>query len=198
MRVLMVYCHPVEGSFNAAVRDRALAALRVAGHQVDLVDLYREGFDPVLSTAERQAYLADTAWVVARVQRHVDLLKAAEGLLFVYPTWYYGPPAMLKGWLERTWLPDVAFTVPRQKGDKPGPGLRHVRWLGCITTSGSPWWWLQLIRDPGRMLFVRGLRALMARRCKVTWLQLFSMNNATEVDRTKFLDRVERTLSVVR
>lgn len=198
MRVLMVYCHPVEGSFNAAVRDRALAALRVAGHQVDLVDLYREGFDPVLSTAERQAYLADTAWVVARVQRHVDLLKAAEGLLFVYPTWYYGPPAMLKGWLERTWLPDVAFTVPRQKGDKPGPGLRHVRWLGCITTSGSPWWWLQLIRDPGRMLFVRGLRALMARRCKVTWLQLFSMNNATEVDRTKFLDRVERTLSAVR
>lgn len=198
MRVLMVYCHPVEGSFNAAVRDRALAALRVAGHQVDLVDLYREGFDPVLSTAERQAYLADTAWVVARVQRHVDLLKAAEGLLFVYPTWYYGPPAMLKGWLERTWLPDVAFTVPRQKGDKPGPGLRHVRWLGCITTSGSPWWWLQLIRDPGRMLFVRGLRALMARRCKVTWLQLFSMNNATEGDRTKFLDRVERTLSVVR
>lgn len=198
MRVLMVYCHPVEGSFNAAVRDRALAALRAAGHQVDLVDLYREGFDPVLSTAERQAYLADTAWVVARVQRHVDLLKAAEGLLFVYPTWYYGPPAMLKGWLERTWLPDVAFTVPRQKGEKPGPGLRHVRWLGCITTSGSPWWWLQLIRDPGRMLFVRGLRALMARRCKVTWLQLFSMNNVTEGDRKKFLDRVDRVLSVVR
>ncbi len=198
MRVLMVYCHPVEGSFNSAVRDRALAALRAGGHQVDLVDLYREGFDPVLSTAERQAYLADTPWVVARVQRHVDLLKSAEGLLFVYPTWYYGPPAMLKGWLERTWLPDVAFTVPRQKGEKPGPGLRHVRWLGCLTTSGSPWWWLQLIRDPGRMLFVRGLRALMARRCKVTWLQLFSMNNVSEGDRAKFLDRVDRTLSGIR
>lgn len=198
MRVLMVYCHPVEGSFNAAVRDRALAALRAGGHQVDLVDLYREGFDPVLSTAEREAYLADTAWVVARVQRHVELLKAAEGLLFVYPTWYYGPPAMLKGWLERTWLPDVAFTVPRQKGEKPGPGLRHVRWLACITTSGSPWWWLQWIRDPGRMLFVRGLRALMARRCKVTWLQLFSMNNVSEIDRKRFLDRVERVLAAVR
>ena len=198
MRVLMVYCHPVEGSFNAAVRDRALAALRAGGHQVDLIDLYREGFDPVLSTAEREAYLADTAWVVARVQRHVELLKAAEGLLFVYPTWYYGPPAMLKGWLERTWLPDVAFTVPRQKGEKPGPGLRHVRWLACITTSGSPWWWLQWIRDPGRMLFVRGLRALMARRCKVTWLQLFSMSNVSEIDRNRFLDRVERVLAAGR
>jgi len=198
MRVLMVYCHPVEGSFSAAVRDRAHAALRTAGHEVELVDLYREGFDPVLSTAEREAYLADTAWVVARVQRHVDLLMRTEGLVFVYPTWWYGPPAMLKGWLERTWLPDVAFTVPKKKGERAGPGLRHNRWLCCITTSGSPWWWLQLIRDPGRMLFVRGVRALMARRCKVTWLQLFSMNAATDVDRGRFLERVQRALVVVR
>ena len=198
MRVLMVYCHPVQGSFNAAVRDRALAALRGAGHEVELLDLYREGFDPVLSTAEREAYLADTAWVVARVQRHVDLLLRSEGLVFVYPTWWYGPPAMLKGWLERTWLPDIAFTVPKKKGERAGAGLRHIRWLCCITTSGSPWWWLQLIRDPGRMLFVRGARALMARWCKVTWLQLFSMNNASDEDRRRFLVRVERVLAGVR
>jgi len=198
MRVLMVYCHPVEGSFNAAVRDTALATLRAAGHDVELVDLYREGFDPVLSTAERVAYIDNTAWVVARVQRHVDLLKQAEGLVFVYPTWWYGPPAMLKGWLERTWLPDIAFTIAKKKGERAGAGLQHIRWLCCITSSGSPWWWLQLIRDPGRMLFVRGVRALMAKWCKVTWLQLFSMNTATDEDRKKFLFRVERTLSGVR
>lgn len=194
----MVYCHPVEGSFNAALRDRALAALQSVGHEVDLVDLYREGFDPVLSTAEREAYLADTAWVVARVQRHVELLKRAEGLLFVFPTWFFGPPAMLKGWLERTWLPDVAFTVPKKKGERATPGLRHIRWMCCITTSGSPWWFLQWIGDPGRMLFTRGLRALMARRCKVKWLQLFSMNSATDEERKRFLGRVERELVTVR
>lgn len=198
MRVLMVYCHPVEGSFNAAVRDRALAALRTAGHEVDLLDLYREGFDPVLSTAEREAYIADTAWLASRVQRHVDLLARTEGLVFVYPTWWYGPPAMLKGWLERTWLPDRAFTIARKKGERAGPGLQHIRWLCCVTTSGSPWWWLLLMRDPGRMLFVRGLRALMARRCKVTWLQLFNMNNVDDGDRARFLDRVTRVLAVVR
>jgi putative NADPH-quinone reductase len=198
MRVLMVYCHPVEGSYNAALRDRALHTLREAGHEVELVDLYREGFDPVLGTDERIAYLADTAFVVERVRRHVDLIRWAEGMLFVYPTWYYGPPAMLKGWLERTWLPGVAFTVPKKKGEKPGPGLQHIRWLGCITTSGSPWWWLQVISDPGRRLFTRGLRALFAPRCKVTWLQLFSMNNATDGDRSRFLERVGRTLAAIR
>lgn len=198
MRVLMVYCHPVEGSFNSALRDRSLETLRAAKHEVELLDLYGEGFDPVLSTAERQAYIADTAWLAARVQRHVDLLKRIEGLVFVYPTWWYGPPAMLKGWLERTWLPDQAFTIAKKKGERAGAGLQHIRWLCCITTSGSPWWWLLLMRDPGRALFARGLRALMARRCKVTWLQLFDMNNVTDVDRSAFLERVGRVLSVVR
>ncbi|NWG73142.1 MAG: NAD(P)H-dependent oxidoreductase [Rubrivivax sp.] len=198
MRVLMVYCHPLEGSYAAALRDCALQALRAGGHEVELVDLYREGFDPVLGPDERRTYLADTAANVAGVRRHVDLLRWAEGLLFVYPTWWYGPPAMLKGWFERTWLPGVAFTVPKKKGDKQGPGMQHIRWLGCITSSGSPWWWLKVLSDPGRRLFTRGLRALLAPRCRVTWLQLYSMNNTTDRDRAAFLDRVGRTLAAIR
>jgi putative NADPH-quinone reductase len=198
MRVLMVYCHPLEDSYNAALRDRALHSLRAGGHEVELVDLYREGFDPVLSADERRTYLADTTVNIAGVQRHVELLRWAEGLLFVYPTWWYGPPAMLKGWFERTWLPGVAFTVPKKKGDKQGPAMQHIRWLGCVTSSGSPWWWLKVLSDPGRRLFTRGLRALLAPRCKVTWLQLYSMNNATDRDRTAFLDRVGRTLTTIR
>jgi putative NADPH-quinone reductase len=198
MRVLMVYCHPLEGSYAAALRDRALAALRDGGHEVELVDLYREGFDPVLGADERRTYLTDTAANIDGVRRHVELIRWAEGLLFVYPTWWYGPPAMLKGWFERTWLPGVAFTVPKKKGDKQGPGMQHVRWLGCITSSGSPWWWLKVLSDPGRRLFTRGLRALLAPRCKVTWLQLYSMNNATDRDRAAFLDRVGRTLAAIR
>ena len=195
MRILLVYCHPVEASYSAALRDRALASLRAGAHEVRLIDLYREGFDPVLSETERLRYLGDVDANIAGVQSHVEALRWAEGLVFVFPTWFYGPPAMLKGWLERTWLPGVAFTIAQKKGAKPGPGMQHIRWLCCITTSGSPWWWLQLISDPGRKLFVRGLRALFARRCKVQWLQLFSMNNTTDEERRRFLDRVGRTLA---
>ncbi len=197
MRILLVHCHPVAASYCAALRDRALAALASGGHEVQVIDLYREGFDPVLSAAERTSYLEHTAANIAGVQSHVDALRRAEGLLFVFPTWFYGPPAMLKGWLERTWLPGVAFTLPQKKGDRAGPGMQHIRWLGCITTSGSPWWWLKVMGDPGRKLFLRGLRALFARRCGVLWLQLFSMNNATADDRSRFLERVGRQLGAV-
>ncbi len=199
MRILAVYCHPLAGSYCAALRDRALQALRDGGHEVELLDLYAEGFDPVLSPQERSTYLADTAANLTAVQRHVDLLRWAEGLLFVFPTWFYGPPAMLKGWLERSWLPGVAFRVPARKGERAGAaGLQNIRWLGCITTSGAPWWWLVMMGDPGRRLFMRGLRALFARRCRTLWLQLFNMNNATEDERLRFLDRVGHRLSLVR
>lgn len=56
MRVLYVYCHPLPESFHAAVRKEALAALAAAGHDVDLLDLYREGFDPVLTEEGRRHY----------------------------------------------------------------------------------------------------------------------------------------------
>ena len=81
MRILAVYCHPLAGSYCAALRDRALQALRDGGHEVELLDLYAEGFDPVLSPQERSTYLADTAANLTAVQRHVDLLRWAEGLL---------------------------------------------------------------------------------------------------------------------
>lgn len=197
MRVLVIHCHPLAGSYSAALRERAMQALRAAGHELELIDLYAEAFDPVLSAAERASYLEAPGNNVVGVQRHVDLLLWAQGLLFVYPTWFYGPPAMLKGWLERTWLPGVAFTVPQRKGQRAAGAMQHIHWMGCITTSGSPWWWLQLIGDPGRKLFVRGLRALFAARCKVLWLQLFSMNNATDRDRERFLDRVTRSLAAL-
>lgn len=58
MRVHLVYCHPSETSFTAAVRDRALAGLHAAGHDVRVSDLYADGFVPELSAWERTNHLA--------------------------------------------------------------------------------------------------------------------------------------------
>ncbi len=194
MRCLIVHCHPDPESFNAALFRRVAQVLAQSGNETRCVDLYDEGFDPVLSRDERQAYLSNPGLIEARVQAHVEALRWAEHLVFVYPSWFYGPPAMLKGWLERVWLPGVAFLPPPAKGRPAVPGLRHVRRLTVVTTGGAPWWWLKLMGDPGRKLFTRGLRALMARDCAVTWLQLHNMNNVTLAERQAFLSKVGRRL----
>ncbi len=184
-----MFCHPDPASFNAALYRAAVQALRQAGHELRTVDLYQEGFDPVLSQEERAAYLDNTLFIIERVQTHVDALRWAESLVFVYPTWFYGPPAMLKGWLER-----VAFMPAEARGQLASSGMRHIRQLTVVTTGGSPWWWLQVIGNPGKRLFTRGLRSLFAQRCKVTWLQLHDMNTASPQARARFLAKVSRTL----
>ena len=194
MKLLLVYCHPNPESFGAALREAARSALVESGHTLREIDLYAEGFDPVLIPAELASYLPDTARNIAALQPHVDALRWAEGWLVIYPTWNYGPPAMLKGWMDRVWLPGVSFGLGGSRY-KPIVGrLDNIRWFCGITTSGSPWWWLRVIRDPGRSFFMRGLRPLYARLCTMRWLQLHSMNYATAEDRSAFLQRVQRTL----
>lgn len=194
---MLVYCHPDPESFGSAIRHTALAALRAGGHEVREIDLYAEGFDPVMSAAERRSYLTDTQQNVAAVAPHVEALRWAEGWVVVYPTWYYSMPAMLKGWLDRVWLPGVTFEVAAAKQRTIAGKLKHIRCFMGITTSGSPWWWLKVIGDPGRSIFMKGLRPLYARGCRMKWLQLYNMNHVTAADREAFLARVRRELSTL-
>ncbi|MCU0885924.1 MAG: NAD(P)H-dependent oxidoreductase, partial [Beijerinckiaceae bacterium] len=104
MRVLYLYCHPLPESFHAAIRAEAIAGLEAAGHEVDLCDLYAEGFDPVLSEEGRRHY-HDTAVNQTGLEGYVARIKAAEGLVVQFPTWCFGMPAMLKGFFDRLIMP---------------------------------------------------------------------------------------------
>ena len=94
MRILLVFAHPLGNSLNGTIRDRAVAALERCGHEVDLCDLYAEEFEAVLSAVEREAYFNVEA-NRARNAGYVERLFAAEGLVFVFPTWTLGPPAIV-------------------------------------------------------------------------------------------------------
>ena len=192
MRILLVYCHPVPESFCAAVRDTAIAALEKAGHRVDLLDLYAEGFDPVMPADERRSY-NETTLATHPFPEHGDRLKAAEGILFVYPTWWYGLPAMLKGWLDRVWTPELTFQIP----DGPGPikpMMTHIRLLGVITTCGAPRFWSYMVGHPGKRTILRGMRALCAPGCRRLFMAHYLMDKSTPESRKAYLKRVEEKL----
>ena len=192
MKVLVVYCHPVPESFGAALRDTALTALAARGCEVRLVDLYAEGFDPVLSAEERREM--DRAPTDPKLAPHIDHLKWADSILFVYPTWWYGLPAMLKGWLDRVWATDVAFKLPAS-GGRIVSLVPHITRIGVITTCGAPWWWSVLIGQPGRKTLLRGVRALCARRCRTFYLAHYLMDVSTDATRAAFLAKVRKRLA---
>ena len=115
MRFLIIFSHPSRKSFSAALFRTVNSALKTKGHEVKTIDLYKKDFNPVLSLREWNSYLKNTDKNVKILKTDIDLLLWAEGLIFVFPTWMYGPPAILKGWLERVWLPSIAFDIASEK-----------------------------------------------------------------------------------
>lgn len=195
MRILLIYCHPVPESFCAALRDEAVGVLAARGHEVRIVDLYGEGFDPVLSAEERRRY-NDVPSGPPLVPDHAASLRWAEALVLVYPTWWYGLPAMLKGWLDRVWAPGVAFELAAD-GGTIRPLMTNIRRLVVLTTCGAPMWWSYLVGHPGRKTILRGIRALCARRCRTLFLAHYSMDASTEATRAAFLAKVRRKLRAI-
>ena len=193
MRALVIYCHPDPQSFTAAVRDRVLARLADVGAEVRLHDLYATGFAPVLSRAEWQGYL-DSPANRAPVADETDDLAWCDTLIFVYPTWWYGLPAMLKGWLDRVLVPDLAFLMPSAPGETIRPGLTHIGRLGVFTTCGASRWLTFLVGSPGKRTILRGLRFLCARRCRTAFAAHYLMDSSTPESRAAHLARVDRAM----
>lgn len=191
MRVLLVFCHPVEDSYQGALHRAARAALERAGHEVDDLDLYGEGFDPVLSREERLSY-HDLEVNRRSVQAYVDRLLRAEALVFCFPVWAYGPPAMLKGFFDRVFIPGVSFSL--QNG-RIRPGLTRVTKIAAIVSYGQPRWLAWLAGDPPRKLITRYLRLSTGRATKVTYLAHYDMNLSTDATRRRFVARVEREMA---
>lgn len=197
MRILLVLAHPLENSFAASTAAVAKEALEGSGHTVDLLDLYREEFDPRLTIAERGSYHArshDASAVAGLVER----LKAADGLVLVFPQWWFNFPAILKGFFDRVFAPGVAFDHD-PAGGRIIPRLQNIRVFLALTTTGSPWWVVHFyMGNPVRRLLKRGIAAFCSREVDFRMISLHDMDRATEADRKRHLERVRTLLGRLR
>jgi NAD(P)H dehydrogenase (quinone) len=191
MRFLVIYAHPVDESFQSAIHARVLKTLTDAGHEVDDCDLYAEAFQPVLTRDERRVY-HDFIENKKRVTREIERLLRSQGLVFVFPTWWYGMPAILKGYFDRVWLPGIAFQVA-DWGTKPH--LNHIVRYAVVTTYGSPWWLNTFVfGNPNRKVFMRCIRRLISPKARTLWLARYGLDYINETARKEFLEEIGRRL----
>jgi len=191
-RALVLYAHPCPESFNAAVHDTVVETLRGRGWDVDDCDLNKEGFSPVLTEAERRGYHEDPA-NIEPVRDYVERVRAAEALIMVFPVWNFGYPAILKGFLDRVFLPGVSFQLV---DGKVKPNLTQIRKLAACTTYGGTRTRALLVGDPPRKTVKRAVWHV-CRPDKMRYLALYDLNRASDAQRAAHLDRVTSEMEVL-
>jgi|SRR5579872_1212065 len=191
MRVIYIYCHPLPESFHAAIRAEAFAGLESAGHEVDLLDLYAEGFNPVLSEDGRRHY-HDTSVNQRGLEPYIARLQKAEAAVIQFPTWCFGPPAMLKGFFDRVLMPGVAFDISEPRHVRPL--LKNIRKIAGVVTYGRPRYMIWYMADPPRKLVTRYIRWLTG-GARAEYHALYHLNTATERARRQFMAQVKDAMA---
>ena len=194
-RVLVVFAHPLQDSLAASLRDAVVGGLEAAGHEPDIVDLYADGFRPELTADERAVFKEPGYAPPAEVAGYCDRLKRAHGVVFVFPQWWFGMPAILKGFVDRVFAPDVAY---RYEPDSPRitPLLDNLKTFHVVTTTGSPWWVAELImRNPVRRQISLGIRKFCARDSSFRMLSMYALDTASREKCAAFVTRVRTEFS---
>jgi putative NADPH-quinone reductase len=188
-RALVLYAHPCDDSFAAALHQNVVQTLTDRGWDVDDCDLYKEGFDPVLSDAGRRGYHEEPS-NIEPVKDYVERLRACDALIFCFPVWNFGYPAILKGFFDRIFLPGVSFKLI---DGKVVPNLTHIKKLAAITTYGGTRVRATLAGDPPRMSVKRAVWHV-TRPTKMRYLALYDMNRATEAKRAAYIAKVRKEM----
>ncbi len=171
----------------------AISALRQAGHEVIVEDLYEQQFAPALTQAERQSYYAPV-FDARKLTEEMARLTAAEALVLVFPTWWFGLPAILKGWFDRVWAPGAAYDHAADLG-LIQPRLGKLRTAVAITTLGSPWWVDRFVMwQPIKRQLKVALLGTCAPACKFHMLSLYQSEKISVSVFDKFCQRIGTVL----
>ena len=180
MRVLLLDGYdPTEP--DRRVVDEAVAELCAGRHEVDLLAVH--AFNAVMSAAERVAYHSEQPVISDDVRDSAERLRAAEALLFCYPTVAFNVPATMKGWLERVLVPGVAFVFDDKH--RVRPGMANIRRIGAVTTSPHGRLARLRGRDAGKRTTARTLRLSAHKRCRTTFVAVPTPADDEGIDRIR-------------
>ena len=165
-----------------------------AGYDVIVEDLYSETFGPALTAAERQSYYEAT-YNQSGVSASTARLQNAEALILVFPTWWFGFPAILKGWFDRVWAPGIAFDHTEDLSAIK-PRLKNLKKVIAVTTLGSPWWVDRLVlRQPVKRILRVALLDSCTTNCTLQFLSLYRCETLNNQKIEAFERKIVRALS---
>ncbi len=194
MKCLIVTTHPLKDSLCHLLSKHVIKTLEKKGHKISIEDLYSQNFEPALTAEERKTYYAD-CYNQTAVSEQIKRLKETEALILLFPTWWFGFPAMLKGWFDRVWSPGIAYDHAKDLGAIK-PLLDNLEKVLVVTTLGSPWWVDKLLmRQPVKRIIKIALLGTCARNSELTFLSLYNSEKLNKKKISAFKHRVDKVLN---
>ena len=194
MNILVVSAYPLKDSLCGTFTDQIHSKLNQMGHEIVLENLYENNFNPVLSVEERKLYY-EKKYDASAVEQQVRRLLNADALALVFPTWWFGFPAILKGWFDRVWVPSVAYDHADDYGPIK-PRLDKLRKALVVTTLGAPWWVdVFILRRPLRRIIKSALLGACAKNCQLKYVSFYKCEKVDEVRSRSFALKIDAVLN---
>ncbi|UAY70343.1 NAD(P)H-dependent oxidoreductase [Bacillus paralicheniformis] len=189
MQTAVIFAHPNPNSFNGAILNQVIKALEDGKHSYDVIDLYKDRFDPVLLFDEKKRrsdmkHDPETA-------EYRRIVKNADHLIFIYPLWWGGMPAIMKGFIDRVFAAGEAYTY---QGKLP-KGLLKARTASVYYTADAPSWYLRFWRRDADWVTVKDVMLKFCGVRRGRRLLFAGVKDSSDGKRTQWLDRVYRSIA---
>lgn len=185
--ILLINGHPDTQSFNYALHKAYMQAAQTKGLQVEEICVTELRFNPVLTHGYRVR-----SEMEADLLKAIEKLKAADHIVWLYPMWWGTMPALLKGFIDRSFLPGIAFKY------RENSSRQEKLWQGktselIITLDYPRWYYKYVLHEPG----TRNMKKLVLDFCgikttRVTYLG--PVRGSSDIQLTKLIEKVQRLL----
>lgn len=193
MRTVIVFNHPYEGSYCNAILNSVTKGLEKSGHEVDLMHLDKDQFNPRMTTADLKAFVEHTA-VDPQVICYQERIKTADHLIFIFPIWWDIMPATTKGFIDRILSPGMAYDH-HPRGFGLVPLLKNLKSITIITTMNKPAFMYSLLIGNliKKVMFKSVFKTMGYKRLK--WISFTFVKSVSQKKRKKWLSNLETQFS---
>ncbi|ALP36828.1 NAD(P)H dehydrogenase [Paenibacillus sp. IHB B 3084] len=206
MNVLIVFDHPYgasasenvphQRSYSAALLASVMRGLTTKGHEIDLVDLHKDGFNPVMSSEELASWRQKTT-IDPLVINYQQRLIAADHIIFIFPIWWEAMPALTKGFLDKVFAKGIVY-----EEIKPGRPFKcllpNIKGVSLLTVMNTPdFFYRWIFGNPITKILFRGTFRKMGIRENLHWYNYTGMSNRSLDARVKYLDKTEQRFALL-
>lgn len=191
--MVIVFNHPYKGSYCNALLEAVSNGLKKGNHQVELIHLDRDGFNPAMSAADLKAFVEHNV-VDPKVMDYQERLKKADHLIFIFPIWWDIMPACTKGFIDRVLSPGLAYDH-HPRGFGLIPLLKSLNSVTLITTMNKPKiMYSLLIGNLIKKVMIKSVFKTMGYK-NLKWISYNMVKSVSQEKRVKWLTEIENRFS---